>query len=191
MGLKPINKTNSGASKKINPKQLLEEHRKAYVDAIQEELESKSVIFFTPEDDSLNIDRDYLSLPMNITDVSNKDLGEYLNAFTQQKLYVRTLLGWAETMLEEARIEYHKVADPHYRELSKSKMSEKAKDIEVNSSEDVIEAYKAVQDMKTKISLLNHSIENLTDALFMISREVSRRTSDFDNESRSNNVNSR
>lgn len=181
MGLKTVSKN------KVNPRKLLEEHRKNYVDSMQEELELKQVTFFSPED-SLNIDKDYLVLPQNITDSTNKDLGEYLNAFTQQKLYMRTLLGWAELMLEEARREYHEVADPHYIELNKTKMSEKAKDSEVNSHKDVVEKYNAVQDIKMKINLLNHTIDNLTDALFMISREVSRRTGDFNENRRNDNV---
>lgn len=177
-------------SSKVNPRQILEEHRKSYADAMQEELEVKGVTFFEP-DLSLRVDKDYLILPQNITDVSNKELGEYLNAFTQQKMYMRTLLGWAELMLEQSKREYHSVADDKYKELNKTKLTEKAKDLEVNSNEDVIESYNAMNDMRMKITLLNHTIDNLTDALFMISREVSRRCSDFDNERRNSNVTGR
>ena len=186
MALKAVEKNN----KKVNPRQILEEHRNSYVDAMQKELESQGVKFFTP-DDSLNIDQDFLVLPKNITEVTNRDLGEYLNAFTQQKMYLRTLLGWAESMLEQARREYHLVADPKYKELNKTKLTEKAKDLEVNSSEEVIDSYNAVQDMRMKITLLNHTIDNLTDSLFMLSREVSRRNGDFDNERRNMNVTGR
>lgn len=186
MALKAVKKK----STKMNPRLILEEHRKSYVDFMQEELEIKGVTFFTP-DNSLNIDKNFLELPLNITEVSNKDLGEYLNAFTQQKMYLRTLLGWAESMLEEARREYHVVADPKYKELNKSKLAEKAKDIEVNSHEDVVEYYNAVQDVKMKINLLNHTIDNITDSLFMLSREVSRRSGDFENERRNMNVGGR
>ena len=176
--------------KKVNPRRILEEHRKSYVDSMQEELEIKGVTFFEP-DSSLNIDKDYLVLPNNITDIPNKELGEYLNAFTQQKMYMRTLLGWAESMLEQSKREYHLAADPLYKELNKTKLSEKAKDLEVNSSDEVIESYNALNDIKMKIVLLNHTIDNLTDALFMISREVSRRSGDFDNERRNSNVTGR
>ena len=48
-----------------------------------------------------------------------------------------------------------------------------------------------MNDIKIKIILLNHTIDNLTDGLFMISREVSRRSGDFDNERRNSNVTGR
>lgn len=185
-----LKKSEQKSSGRINPRQVLEEHRKSYADAMQEELEVKGVTFFEPEL-SLWVDKDYLILPQNITDVSNKELGEYLNAFTQQKMYMRTLLGWAELMLEQSKREYHLVADPLYKELNKTKLSEKAKDLEVNSSDEVIESYNAMNDIKMKIVLLNHTIDNLTDGLFMISREVSRRSGDFDNERRNSNVTGR
>ena len=77
---------------KVSPMKALKalKERKSYVDSMQEELEDKGVDFFDPNG-SLNIDTDYLSLPANITECPAKDLGEYLNAFTQQKMYMRTL----------------------------------------------------------------------------------------------------
>ena len=43
-----------------------------------------SDVFFSPSDSggTLHIDKDYLSLPQNITEVSTRDLGEYLNIFS-------------------------------------------------------------------------------------------------------------
>lgn len=189
MALKKVESKNKTGGK-MNPRRMLEEHRQTYADKMQEELENQGVKFFVP-DDNLNIDRDYLTLPRNITDVPSKELGEYLNAFTQQKMYMRTLLGWAELLLEEKKREYHAVADEQYRELNRSKMTEKAKELEVNSMPEVIVQYNDMQDVVRKISLLNLSLENITDALFMLSREVSRRGSDFDNENRNMNVQNR
>ena len=174
---------------KVSPLKSLKE-RKSYVDSLHEELEEKGVIFFDPnETGSLTIDTDYLSLPANITEVPAKDLGEFLNAFTQQKIYMRTLLGWAECMCEEAQREYLKKSQDLYRKLTETKMSEKAKERELNTNPDIFPYYETYADMKKKCMLLEYNIANIEDAIFMISREVSRRTGDFNNENRNYNVN--
>lgn len=182
----PLKKV-SAKSDKINPLQVMKE-RKSLSDSLQEELEEKGVNFFSPES-SLNIDTDYLSLPKNITDVSGKSLGEFLNAYTQQKMYIRTLLGWAECMCEEAKREYASASSDKYRSLADTKMSEKAKDREVNSDPDILPYYEKYMDLQKKCMLLEYNIADIEDAIFMISREVSRRTGDFNNESRNYNVN--
>lgn len=172
---------------KVSPMKALKE-RKSYVDSMQEELEDKGVDFFDPNG-SLNIDTDYLSLPANITECPAKDLGEYLNAFTQQKMYMRTLLGWAECYLEEAQREYLQESQHLYKKLSETKMSEKAKERELNTDLEIFPYYEKYMDYKKKCMLLELNISNIEDAIFMISREVSRRTGDFNNENRNYNVN--
>lgn len=176
------------APNKINPKEVLKEKR-SYGDNIQKELEEQGVDFFSPsENGSLHIDKDYLSLPQNITDVSARELGEYLNAFTQQKMYMRTLVGYAELFAEEARRKYMAVSEPRYKELLGSKLSETAKEREVNSDPSVLPYYEEYMDYKTKIRLLNFNIQSIEEAIFMLSREVSRRTGDYENERRDYNV---
>lgn len=176
-------------SKKVNPKSVLSS-RRSYCDDIHSELQDKGVDFFTPSEGggSLNIDGDYLSLPRNITEVTPKDLGEYLNAFTQQKMYMRTLVGYAEMFMEEARREYVYASEDLYRDLSTTKMSETAKEREVNADPVVKPLFEKYIDCKNKVKLLNFNIQSLEEAIFLISREVSRRTSDFDNENRGYNV---
>ena len=177
------------APKKVNPKEVLKNSRN-YCDKVQEELESQGVDFFSPSENggSLHIDKDYLSLPQNITDVPAKDLGEYLNAFTQQKMYMRTLVGYAELFCEEARREYFAVSEPMYKALLGTKLSETAKEREVNSHPEVLPYYEKFLDYKNKIKLLNFNIQSIEEAIFMLSREVSRRTGDFENERRDYNV---
>ena len=185
MALKAVKNTKS----KINPKEVLQEKR-SYGDIVQKELEDQGVDFFRPSEDggSLNIDKDYLTLPQNITDVTAKELGEYLNAFTQQKVYLRTLLGYAELFCEEARRKYQDASELRYRELLGSKLSETAKEREVNSDPDVKPCYEEYMDYKNKVRLLNFNISSIEDIIFLISREVSRRTGDFNEESRNYNV---
>ena len=176
-------------SSKINPKEVLSQ-RRSYSDEIQKELEDQGVDFFRPSESggSLNIDKNYLSLPQNITEVSARDLGEYLNAFTQQKMYMRTLVGYAEMFAEEARREYMEVSDARYKELLGTKLSETAKEREVNSDPDVRPSYEKYLDYKNKVKLLNFNIQSIEEAIFMLSREVSRRTGDYENERRNYNV---
>lgn len=185
MGLRKVEKK----SNKINPKEVLNQKRN-YCDKMQEDLETQGVDFFKPSEDggSLHIDKDYLSLPQNITEVSTRELGEYLNAFTQQKVYMRTLVGYAELFCEEARREYQEVSESRYKELLGSKLSETAKEREVNSDPNVKPCYEKYLDYKNKVRLLNFNIASIEDIIFLISREVSRRTGDFNEESRNYNV---
>ena len=185
MALKVVEKKSS----KINPKEVLKEKRN-YCDKIQEELEDQGVDFFRPSEDggSLHIDKNYLSLPQNITEVSARELGEYLNAFTQQKMYMRTLVGYVELYCEEARRKYMSASETKYRELLGTKLSETAKEREVNSNPSVQPYYEEYMDFRNKIKLLNFNIQSIEEAIFMLSREVSRRTGDYENERRDYNV---
>ena len=182
-------KKKEAPKKKMNPKEMLQEKR-SYCDKMQEDLEKQGVDFFRPSEDggSLHIDKDYLTLPKNITEVSARDLGEYLNAFTQQKMYMRTLVGYAELYCEEAKRKYLAVGEPIYKELLSTKLSETAKEREVNANEQVLPYYEEYMDYKNKIKLLNFNIQSIEEAIFMLSREVSRRTGDYENERREDNV---
>lgn len=187
MALKKVSK-----SSKINPREVLKEKR-SYCDTVHDELAEKGVDFFSPKElgGTLNIDKDYLELPAEITSVDSKDLGEYLNAFTQQKVYLRTLLGYAEMYAEEARIEYLSASEVQYKGLLNTKLSETAKEREVNADPEVKPIYEKWCDYRNKVKLLNYNIANIEDIIFMISREVSRRTGDFNEENRNYNVNRR
>lgn len=170
---------------KIDPKAI----RQTYLDKMEKSLEKEGVVFF--DEDMLNIDKDYLILPAEITEVPSKDLGEYLNAFTQQKMYLRTLLGRVEVLMEEARRNYCDVSDPIYRRYSLDKMSETAKDRLVNATESVKPLYHEFMDYKKKYSLVQTAIANIEDAIFMLSREVTRRVGDFNDENRTYNTGTR
>ena len=172
---------------KINPMEVLKKRRNL-TEVIEDEFKEKGVVTFSPEKE-LNINPNYLELPSDITEVSSKDLGEYLNAFTQQKMYMRTLIGWAECLVEEARRDYVEASKHIYKELNKTKLSETAKEREVNSDDEVLPYFEVYMDCKKKLQLLNLNVASIEDAIFLISREVSRRVGDFNNESRNYNVN--
>lgn len=79
-------------------------------------------------------------------------------------------------------------SEVRYRELLGSKLSETAKEREVNSDPDVLPVYEEFMDYKNKVKLLNMNISSIEDIVFMLSREVSRRTGDFKDDMRNYNV---
>ena len=172
---------------KLNPKEI----QKAYMEKREQELKDRGVVLFDVHEDNLNIDPDFLSLPREITEVPSRDLGQYLNAFTQQKMYLRTLLGRAELLLESARRAYYEVSEPFYTKYSAGKMSETAKERLINANEEVRPLYYLFLDRKRDCSLIEYAITNIEDAIFLISREVTRRTGDFNEENRNHNVSRR
>lgn len=186
MSKRPILKTSPKKEEKINPKAM---HR-SYLDKVENDLKKQGVVFFDPNE-NLNITDEYLELPGEITDISSRDLGEYLNAFTQQKVYLRTLLGRVELMVEEARRKYFEASEEYYRKYSLDKMSETAKERLMNAQPTVRPMYYEFIDYKKKLALIQYSIENIEDITFMISREVTRRTGDFNDENRAHNVSKR
>lgn len=171
------------SKEKMNPREL----HKLYLNNIEEELESKGVVFFETNK-NLNIDEDFLTLPAQITEVTSRELGEYLNAFTQQKLYLRTLLGRVELELEEYKRNYINSSENIYKALSSGKLSETAKERMINAEESVKPHYYEYVDWVKRRDLLLYSIANIEDAIFLLSREVSRRTADFEDENRNYSV---
>ena len=152
---------------------------------------TKQGVVFFDTDTGLNIDNEYLELPREITEVSSRDLGEYLNAFTQQKVYLRTILGRAELLEEQARRNYFSSTEDLYKKYSNQKMSETAKDRVINADEDVKPLLEEYKDAKARVQMVKYAIENVEDICFLISREVTRRNADFDNENRASNVQNR
>lgn len=171
------------SKEKLNPREL---HKK-FLDNLESDLESEGVVFWEVNK-NLNIQEDYLTLPAEITEVPSRELGEYLNAFTQQKMYLRTLCGRVEVQVEDARRKYIKSSEKLYNTLSNGKMSETAKERIINADSTVEPFYYEYREWQQRLNLLSQSIANIEDAIFLLSREVSRRTSDFDDENRNYNV---
>jgi hypothetical protein len=179
----PKAKKEESKEEKINPRKI----QQSYMDKIETELKEEGNVFF--DETMLNIDEDHLALPREITEVPSKELGEYLNAFTQQKLYVRTLLGRVESVLDEKKENYYKASNEIYRKYSlDSKLSETAKERLVVMNPEVNPVYQEYTEYARKYSILQNTIASIEDAIFMISREVTRRTGDFFDENRNHNV---
>ncbi len=170
---------------KINPKQMLADHRTK----AEKELEEDGIVTFDLISGRLNIADDYLVLPQNITEVPSRSLGEHLNAFTQQRVYVRTLIGRIEILVDEARREYIERSDPLYRQYSDNKkLSETAKERILNAEPSVKPSYEIFLDAKNKLRVAQYNLESIENIIFLLSREVSRRGDDFKDESRNHNL---
>ena len=170
---------------KINPKKIQQD----YVSRIESSLKKDGVELF--DEEYLNINKEYLALPYEITEITSKELGEYLNAFTQQKMYLRTLSGRLLLYIEDSRRKYYEVSADKYRRLSNDKMSETAKERIILSSPEVKPTYEEYIDFKNKGKILENTIANIEDTIFLLSREISRRTGDFAEERREYNVSRR
>lgn len=184
MKLKPVVK------EKINPMEILKKKR-SLVDEITDEMTAKGVEFFKPIESEgiLNIDINYLTLPKDITDVPSRELGRYLNAFTQHRMYMRTLIGWQTIYHEEAKRLYYEVSTPIYLGLTKKDFpSETGKERYLNNHKDVIDVFLKLKDEKRKMDLFQLNLLSIDDAIFLISREISRRSGDFEKESRNDSV---
>lgn len=178
--------TGSSKRDKINPRQM----HHSFLDSIEDDLSAQGVVFFD-NNTGLDINEEYLQLPREITEVTSRDLGEYLNAFTQQKVYLRTVLGRVELLEEEARRAYYASTDSLYKKYSTQRMSETAKDRVINADDSVKPLLEEYRDAKSRVQMVKYAIDNVEDICFMLSREVTRRNADFESESRASNVQSR
>lgn len=167
---------------KINPRKIQED----YASRIEDTMTKHGVDLI--DENYLNINDNYRVLPSEITEITSKELGEYLNAYTQQKVYLRTLSIRVMLYAEDARRKYYEASAEKYRRYSLEKMSETAKERIILSSEEVKPYYEEYVDFKNKEKLLNNTIANIEDIIFLLSREVSRRTGDFNDERRDYNV---
>lgn len=185
MTIKPVIK-----KKKINPMAILKE-KKSLVDKIESELSDKGVDFFKPSESGgiLHIDNDYLTLPKDITELPSQELGRYLNSFTQHRMYMRTLIGWQILYLEEAKRKYYETSTPIYNELDRKQFpSEVGRERYLNNHPEVIDVFMDFKDEKRKMDLFNLNLLSIDDAIFLVSREISRRSGDFERETRNQNV---
>ena len=161
---------------------------KSLLDRLTSDVEAKGVTFFEPKK-NLDIDDSYLTLPRDITECDGVELGRYLNAFTQHRMYMRTVLGWQSVIVEEKKRAYLEKSSPHYSDLTANRnLSETAKDKLINLQEDVYPAYIEYSNEREKLGLVETVLSSIEDGIFLISREVSRRSHDWDTEVRNDNV---
>lgn len=168
---------------KINPKEI----HKSYLEKIETELDVMGVVSFDTSN-MLNINQEHLELPAEITDLHSKELGEALNAFTQQKVYMRTLLGRVEATVEDKKRKLYVASENLYKSYTADKVSETAKERLISTNPHTKELHEDYSDYKRKQTIIEYSIQNIEDIIFMLSREVTRRNADFFDENRNHNI---
>ena len=157
------------------------------LDTVERQLIQEGITPF----DNANIMEDYLKLPADLTESDSKDLGRYFNAFTKQKLWCRTLLARTSALLRELTEELDYISDKVYSELP-PKMSVTEKKLKLRSherhGERATELLKEVALYQERQNMLATYLDNLVDCIFNVSREISRRESDWNDENRGNSV---
>lgn len=146
-------------------------------DRLINELKKEGIVLFT----NRNIDEEYLQLPEDITEVQSSELGKYLSVFTQQKLWVRTLIGKVTLELNEIQVELDIRKSKEFSNLP-AKMPVKEKELYLLKDKNYAEMYKQFNYYASKLKILEDYIISLEDGIFNISREITRRGSDFKSE---------
>lgn len=168
-----VNRKNKPAT--INPREI----KQSFITRMEESLEEQGVTFL--DEDRLNINADYLHIPSNLSDVTSRELGEHLNAFTQQKIYMRTVFDRLSFKLLEDEREYKEKSLVEYGNLTVNnpKMSEVAKNRLLDLDPLTLKAKQDYENTKQQHINLENIIASLEDAIFLFSREVTRRNADI------------
>lgn len=150
-------------------------------DRIETELSGEGIVLF----DNSEIMNEFLRLPADLTEVTSRDLGRYFNTFTKQKLWVRTLLSRTSAMLRDLEEDMDNLRSTIFRDLP-PKMSVTEKELHLRErAEDKL---KEVAFLEEKRKMLSDYLENLMDGIICISREITRRESDWNDEKRDHSI---
>ena len=139
--------------------------------------------------DNDNIDNDYLILPPHLDEEEPRNISRFLHAFTQQRIWTRTLLARVGILLREAEDSLDKEKARVFNSLP-VKLSVKEKELALFSDEDCVPMLERLKSIEAKKEMLELYMKNLEDAIFDISREISRRGYDMSSQTRVENVDS-
>lgn len=169
---------------KIVKKQSVSEKTNAEI--AQEELEREGMISIVndPED----VDKEYLALPSNLSDLPPRDLGKYLNALTMQMIWIRTLMTRIDVLISEADFELDFIRAKLFPQLDK-KMSVTEKELNLLNEENAVPYVKNIRFLQQKRAILDANWKSLDDAKFNVSREISLRVGEQKDAGRMDNVN--
>lgn len=151
---------------------------------VEQELAEEGIVMF----DNTNVDEDYLQLPADLTEVESRELGRYFNAFTQQKMYVRTVVGRLGAIIRERDGEINILRAEVYSSLP-PKVSQREKELLFQSDERVQEQLREIFHYEEKLKMARDYLEGLIDGITLISREISRREADWNDDKRNDNLN--
>lgn len=158
-------------------------HDGSILDRVENELRYEGIIMF----DNSNVEDDYLQLPPFLDELQSNELGRYLHTFTQQKIWARTLIARVGALLREKEEQL----EPHKERVfgaQDKKMSITEKELKLAIDEEAKPIITELKYIQEKYNMLSTYIANLEDAIFDLSREVSRRGGDFKDQNRVENV---
>lgn len=167
---------------KAEPKEVVKEERNIS-EEVEEQLAEEGITLFTNE----NVVEDYLQLPADLTEETSQDLGRYFNAFTQQKMYVRTVIGRLSAIVREKDNSMNILRAEVYSGMN-AKVSQKEKELQFQSDPRVQEQMEDLFSFKEKLLMASDYLDGLIDGITLISREISRRESDWNDNKRSDNL---
>lgn len=154
------------------------------LDRIKEFLKETGVNTF----DNQNVDAEYLKLPKDLTELPTNEISKYLNAITQQRMYVRTLASQARAIYREAKSAYDREKCRVFS-LAPAKMSVTEKELRVYQDERASEIRATMEYSLERFDFLKDIMDSLDDGIFLVSRELTRRLKDFDDNSRNGRFN--
>lgn len=147
-------------------------------------LDTAEIVEFTNE----NIDKEYTKLPKDLTILSTSDISKYLNATVQQRVYVRTLVSRARAVYRELKSEYDKERCRVFAQTP-PKMSVTEKELRVYSDEGAAECKRDMEYALERYDYMKDILDSYEDITFILSRELSRRLKDVEDNNRNSKFN--
>jgi hypothetical protein len=156
---------------------------KTLLDLVEEDLEENFV--FLPNNE--NIADEYLTLPVHLDEVTDVELGRYLHATLQQRMWVRTLLARVTLLIKAENNKLDKEKDRVFS-MQDKKMSVTEKELKLYNDPVCSCILSKIEYLEGKRDILSAVMENLEDARFDISRNIALLGIDFDGARRADNV---
>lgn len=127
---------------------------------------------------------DYLTLPQDITRISDQEIGKYLNALTQQKAYVITLLSLAEVDVSDVELQ----RDSDYSHYYVNAPYLNVNDRKEYANQKTRKISETLNKAKAVLTLAERNVQALDALIFLVSREQTRRSSSLQQENRVHNL---
>lgn len=144
-----------------------------------EEMQDRGISPFT----NSNIDREYLTIPPHLDELPTSEITRYLNAISQQRAYVRSTMSTFKYMLlplvQQLKQEKARVFASY-----PPRMAQAEKELHALEDERYMKVQDSVNKYQQRVDYLDSYLESLEDLRFSVSRELSRRTHDFEGEAR-------
>ena len=137
--------------------------------------------------DNMDIDETYLDLPRYLDQEPLEDILRYMNVFTQQRMFQRTLQIKYRALLREAEFQLASERERVWGELP-AKMSLTEKENKLYVDEKASKILTNLTILQEKCFALEATMKNLEDGIFLLSRELTRRGFDINSFNRMENV---